>query len=80
MTRDELEERLQRERDVRELLERRVEIDRRLAAQRGASAPPTFSLAQTREARLQRDRALRDMLERRVEVDRRSIAESEQDP
>jgi hypothetical protein len=34
MTRKELEERLEREREFRELLERRVEVDRRLAAER----------------------------------------------
>jgi hypothetical protein len=34
MTRKELEERLKREREFRELLARRVEVDRRLAAER----------------------------------------------
>jgi hypothetical protein len=34
MTRKELEERLEREREFRQLLERRVEVDRRLAAER----------------------------------------------
>ena len=78
MTHEELERRLQRERDFRELLERRVELDRRLAAAQGRPALPAFSLAQTREARRQRDRALRDVLERRVETDRRLAAEREQ--
>ena len=34
MTRRELEERLKREREFREMLQRRVEVDRRLAAER----------------------------------------------
>ena len=34
MTREELEERLKREREFREILQRRVEVDQRLAAAR----------------------------------------------
>jgi hypothetical protein len=78
MTREELEERLQRERQFHELLDRRIEVDRRLAAERGEPALPFFSLAQTRDARRQRDRALREVLRRRVEVDRRLAAERAQ--
>jgi hypothetical protein len=34
MTREELEARLKREREFREMLQRRIEVDRRLAAER----------------------------------------------
>jgi hypothetical protein len=65
----------ERDSEFRELLRRRAEVDRRLAAERGEPAPPIFSLADTHEAWLQRDRALQEVLERRVEVDRRLAAE-----
>ena len=68
----------ERDRDFRELLERRAEVDRWLATERSEPEPPVFSLADTEEAWLQRDRALREVLERRVELDRRLAAEREQ--
>jgi hypothetical protein len=74
MTPEELEERLKREREFQELLRRRVETDRRLAAERGERLK-WFPTSQTREARLQREDHFRDLLARRVEVDRRLAAE-----
>jgi hypothetical protein len=79
-TPEEHAERLKREREFRELLERRLEVDRKLAAEHGE--PPAAergrSNTDARGARLEREREFRELLERRVEVDRRLAAEREQ--
>ncbi len=79
-TPEERAERLKREREFRELLDRRLEVDRKLAAERGqpARADSRKRTAEGRGERLERERQFRELLEHRVEVDRRLAAEREQ--
>ena len=77
---EERAKRLQREREFRELLERRLELDRRLAAERGERPQVKHAgpSAHSRTERLKREREFWELLERRVEVDRRLAAEQQE--